>query len=130
MQEGKKMAKELTQEQTLSKLCQGANDTITRWKQHKQNGCNDPGWPDGVNMNLLRNHLISYKRQIKELCAEHNLPLPKEAFLSDLPYTDQNYFAKPDSERAQRIMSRPGWRCCNHEIPDEEEYDAMAMTLF
>lgn len=81
-------------------------------------------------MNLLRNHLVSYKRQIKELCAEYNLPLPKEAFLPDLPYTDQNYFAKADSERAQRIMSRPGWRCKNHEIPDKGKYDDAVMTLF
>lgn len=119
-----------TQEQVLSKLCQGANDTIAQWKQLKQNGCNDPGWSDGVNMNLLRNHLVSYKRQIKELCAEYNLSLPKEAFLPGLPYTDQNYFAKLDSGRAQRIMSKPGWRCHNHEIPKEEEYDDAVMTLF
>jgi hypothetical protein len=121
--------KKPTPQQSLQTLCQKANDTITRWKSHKENGCNDPTWPDGVNMNLLRNHLFSYKGQIRELCAENNFPLPLEAFLPNLPYTDENYFAKPYSERAQRIMSRPGWQCHNKETP-KEEYDETVLTLF
>lgn len=31
---------------------------MARWRDIKENGCNDPTWPDGVNMNLKRNHII------------------------------------------------------------------------
>ncbi len=36
-------------------------------------------WTDGCNMNLTRNHMISYKRDIVELCEKAGMPLP-EAF--------------------------------------------------
>lgn len=115
-------------EQQLQNLCQEAKDTIARWKSHKENGCSDPFYPDGVNMNCLRNHLIYYKRQIKEICTKHGMTLPPEAFLPGLPYTDSNYFAKPKSDRAKRIMDRPRWRCCNHEEP-RSEYDESLLTF-
>lgn len=41
---------------------------IGRWNYILENGCNDPFWPDGTNMNLTRNHIISYKREIAEYC--------------------------------------------------------------
>ena len=28
------------------------------WDDLKKNGCSDPAWPDGVNLNLVRNHII------------------------------------------------------------------------
>lgn len=31
---------------------------MARWCDIKENGCSDPAWPDGVNMNLKRNHII------------------------------------------------------------------------
>lgn len=31
---------------------------IAKWHDIQKNGCNDPAWPDGVNMNLKRNHII------------------------------------------------------------------------
>lgn len=112
----------------LQELILKVNDTITRWKSYKENGGTDPFYPDGVNMNLLRNHLIHYKREIRELCAENNVSLQGEAFFPNLPYTDENYFAKPESERAKYIMSKPCWRCCNHECP-EGEYDESILTF-
>ena len=30
---------------------------IGRWNYILENGCNDPFWPDGTNMNLTRNHI-------------------------------------------------------------------------
>lgn len=113
----------------ISDLAKRINDTIARWKNHYNHGCNDPTYPDGLNMNLLRNHLIYYKQQIRELCSTHDLPLPTELYAPDLPYTDCNYFAKPESDRAKRIMSRPGWQCYNHE-PIAGEYDERQLSLF
>lgn len=39
---------------------------IARWNDIKQHGCNDPCWPDGVNLNLKRNHIIYDLYQIAE----------------------------------------------------------------
>jgi len=123
------MAKKKPPSELVQDYSRGIIDSIERWKSHKENGCNDPGWPDGANMNLLRNHVISYKRQIKELCSEYELPLPPEVYIPGLPYVDNNYFAKPESERAKGIMSRPGWQCYNHETPCDE-YNDMELSLF
>lgn len=38
-----------------------------RWEHLKVNGGSDPFWSDGVNMNLVRNHIIYHKRAIEEL---------------------------------------------------------------
>lgn len=40
---------------------------IDRWEDIKKNGCNDPFWPDGVNMNLKRNHIIHDLRLLSGL---------------------------------------------------------------
>lgn len=109
--------KKLSPEERITEMATKIRETIARWKNHKENGCCDPAYADGTNMNLLRNHVIGYKRQIRELCEENNIPLPDEVYLPNLPYVDNNYFAKPDSDRAKRIMSRPGWECYNHERP-------------
>lgn len=37
------------------------------WNTLKEHGGSDPFWPDGVNMNLVRNHIIYYLRQLQEL---------------------------------------------------------------
>lgn len=37
-----------------------------RWEQISKEGCSDPGWPDGVNMNLVRNHIIYWYRLLRD----------------------------------------------------------------
>lgn len=39
----------------------------SHWNALNERGGNDPFWPDGVNMNLVRNHIIYYLRQLQEL---------------------------------------------------------------
>ena len=36
------------------------------WDDLKKNGCSDPSWPDGVNLNLVRNHIIYFYRFLRE----------------------------------------------------------------
>ena len=36
------------------------------WNHIALHGCADPGWPDGVNMNLVRNHIIFKQRILQE----------------------------------------------------------------
>lgn len=42
-------------------------ERIAHWKYVYENGSGDPFWADGVNLNLIRNHVIYYLRQLKEL---------------------------------------------------------------
>lgn len=108
----------------------GARTSIDQWRYIAENGCSDPSWPDGVNMNLIRNHLIYYKQKIREVCEENGFDLPIEAFFPDLPYVDANYFALPKSERAKRIMNYPSWRCRQQEQPQPAMYDETMLALF
>lgn len=44
--------------QKIADVMAELDDDIRRWNDIKENGCSDPFWPDGVNMNLKRNHII------------------------------------------------------------------------
>lgn len=77
---------------------------IAQWKHINENGCNDPFWPDGCNMNLARNHIIYYKQKAAQICRENGLTLPNEYYLPLPPEVDNKYMAKPDQkERVQRL---------------------------
>lgn len=47
-------------EQKVKQYCVKIRKEIQHWKDINQNGCNDPFWSDGCNMNLTRNHIIYY----------------------------------------------------------------------
>lgn len=87
--------KKETPEQQLNLLCRLIIRERDNWNYINENSCNDPFWPDGCNMNLTRNHIISYKRDIAELCEENGMPLPEEYFLKIPPEVDDNYMANP-----------------------------------
>ena len=74
------------------------------WVDLYRNGGADPFWPDGTNLNLTRNHIIYYKRQILELCEENNLPVP-DAFYTPVPPTvPENYMANlRQTARVERL---------------------------
>lgn len=41
-----------------------------------ENGSNDRLWCDGANLYLVRNHIISYRKQIEEHCNVKGIELP------------------------------------------------------
>lgn len=88
-------------------VCQCIRREIEHWKVINQNGCNDPFWSDGCNMNLTRNHIIYYQSKIHEICTENQLPLPEECYFSIPPEVDNNYMAnlkqKPRVERLRQL---------------------------
>ncbi len=49
-------------------------DSFVRWEYIRTYGCQDPFYPDGENMNLIRNHIIYGKNRLEELCTD--IPLP------------------------------------------------------
>ena len=66
-------------EQRLSEIMAILDDDIQRWNFIKEHGCSDPTWPDGVNMNLVRNHVICDLRVLYELER-----IPKQVTFDDL----------------------------------------------
>lgn len=76
---------------------------IGHWNYILENGCNDPFWPDGCNMNLTRNHIISYKREIAEYCEATGSELPPEYYLPTPPEVDNDYLAIKKGKRADSL---------------------------
>ena len=81
--------------------------SYARWDHLKEYGGSDPFWPDGVSMNLVRNHIIYYKEQLAK--QEDSLFALPEAYYRELPpETDCNFMARPDEirEDARKSMER------------------------
>lgn len=115
-----------TAEDKVKEYCQCIRREIEHWKAINQNGCNDPFWSDGCNMNLTRNHIIYYQRLIREICAENQLLFPEEYYFSLPPEVDKNYMANlKQKERVKRIFSQ-------RKIPAKQKYvyDEQQMSLF
>lgn len=113
-------------EKEMSELCKNIRTAICRWKTINQNGCNDPFWTDGCNMNLVRNHVIYYKGKLVELCQANGCPLPDEYYLATPPEVDRYYMAHlKQTERVKRIkqMGRTP-------VLRRYSYDECQMSLF
>lgn len=96
--------REKTQQEEIRELCNDIKREIGHWKYIRENGCSDPFWPDGCNMNLTRNHIIYDKRRIAEICQELNIELPEEYYIGTPPEVPNNYMAsRKNSKRMQRI---------------------------
>lgn len=77
--------------------------SFARWNYIRENGCSDPFWADGVNMNLVRNHIIFYKQKLSE---EATLFLLPEAFYREIPpEVDNNYMSRPEEIRQNAVRS-------------------------
>lgn len=75
------------------------------WNYINENGCQDPFWADGVNMNLVRNHIVYAKNQILQL-AEKGEEIPEEYYMPTPPEVDDNYIVKENKyykERSKRL---------------------------
>ena len=115
-----------TAEDKVKEYCQCIRREIEHWKAINQNGCNDPFWSDGCNMNLTRNHIIYYQCLIREICTENQLPFPEEYYFSPPPEVDKNYMANlKQKERVKRIFFQ-------RKIPAKQKYvyDERQMSLF
>lgn len=70
---------------------------FARWESLKVNGGSDPFWADGCNMNLVRNHIIYYKRKIEETMRPKEYP---ESYFRELPPEMPNgYMARAEEIR-------------------------------
>lgn len=79
--------------------------SYAEWNEVFTKGGSDPFWTDGVNLELVRNHIIYYKEQLAK--QENSLIGLPDAYYRDLPpEVDCNYMARPDEirENARKAM--------------------------
>lgn len=74
--------------------------SFEQWEYLYQYGCSDPFWADGYNLNLVRNHIIHYKTQLKE-----RKPLPEIFYKETPPEVDQDYMARSEEIRINAAKS-------------------------
>lgn len=76
-----------------------------RWDELFTKGGSDPSWADGVNLNLVRSHLLYDKEQLAK--QENSLfGLPDVYYRETPPEVDNDYMARPDEirENARKAM--------------------------
>lgn len=49
-------------------------EDFERYQYVLENGSNDPSWSDGVNLNLIRNHIIHHKKIIEKEFVNESYP--------------------------------------------------------
>ena len=69
-------------------------DRYNRWKHIYLNGCSDPFWEDGVNINLVRNHILYYKRLLEETLRDNFIGYPDVYYFPEPPELPYNFMAK------------------------------------
>lgn len=119
------MKKKTIQEQ-LIEYRSSVIQELNSWKHLLVNGCSDPFWSDGVNMNLTRNHIIYYKMKIAELCEKNNLPLPEEYYLPTPTEINNNYMAKLDQKERVKWLRQQGDKLTTQKV----KYDEAQLSLF
>lgn len=98
---------------------------IDYWKTIRANGCNDPFWTDGVNMNLARNHVIYHKYKLREICEAIGADIPEEYYLPTPPEVSDNFMANLRQKNRVTKLRRGGWKLCR-EAP---KYDPKQMSF-
>lgn len=59
--------KPLGNEDAIAARREYARREAEHWQEMFEHGCSDPAWPDGCNLNLTRNHIISTLRSLQDL---------------------------------------------------------------
>lgn len=92
--EDKRSKKLKTDKELLSYYCEELKKTHEHWQDEYENGCSDPFWCDGTNLNLVRNHIMHYIDNIIMLCKSHNLSFPAILEKPVPKKVPDNYMAK------------------------------------
>lgn len=68
-------------------------DEYRRWKQIFDEGCSDPSWEDGVNINLTRNHILYTKGEIQRHLKDNFIAYPDSFFYPEPIQLPNNFMA-------------------------------------
>ncbi len=118
--------KKKTPKQEFDDCRKGIADSINRWKFINKNGCSDPAWADGCNMNLVRNHILYYKKKISEICSQEGIEIPEEYYLPTPPEVDNNFMANlKQKDRVERLRQ---YGCVL--VTEKVGFDETQLSLF
>lgn len=97
---------------TMKQLEQELEREFKHWDELYYHGGHDPFYADGMGLNLTRNHIIYYKRQLEELIGNEAITLfgsefPEIYYKETPPEMDYNYMANPEAirERAKEQIA-------------------------
>lgn len=106
------MAKYIPPEQmTEAQIREEVNREFEHWNALANGGCHDPFWPDGSNMNLVRNHIIYWYGLLrKKMSAPVQLSLfgDSEALEGERPIPPEvpEHYMVQDGEYPHRLDNR------------------------
>lgn len=98
--------------QELQQYVDRLNKSFAHWEKERRDGCVDPNWSDGVNLNLVRGHIIAEKRKISRTCNEFGLTIPAIYYRALPPEMPADFFVTDgknyNPQRIERIMNLRG----------------------
>ncbi|MBQ4494264.1 MAG: hypothetical protein II968_00700 [Selenomonadaceae bacterium] len=129
------MAKrKLTPAQELQQYVDRLNKSFAHWEKERRNGCVDPNWSDGVNLNLVRGHIIAEKRNISRTCNEFSLTIPAIYYRPLPPEMPADFFVTDgknyNPQRIARIMNLRGLFDKKETEEEESKSVPVQLTLF
>jgi hypothetical protein len=92
-----------------------------RWKDIYENGCPDPGWPDGTNLNLKRVHVLVSKRGLESLLGDDWALYPDCYFFPTPPEMPKAFMAKDRALPGNCAEVAGEMRPCGHCSGEERE---------
>lgn len=63
------------------------------WKKIYEEGCSDPNWEDGTNLNLVRSHILYGKMQCEKILGDNLHLYPDSYFFPDPIKVPNNFMA-------------------------------------
>lgn len=90
------MPKTMPADQKIAEMIGELKGRFARWSEIKNNGAKDPFWTDGVNINIVRNHILYYRKEIEQLSVGLLFP-PDDPILNEPvpPEMPNEWMAKP-----------------------------------
>ena len=76
------------------------------WKTLRTNGGTDPNWSDGVNLNLVRTHIVCAKKEIRRTCDKFKLVVPAIYFRALPPVMSVDFFVTDGKNYNPRRVER------------------------
>lgn len=97
------------EERTIEGIREALEHDFARWDYINAHGSEDPFWPDGVNMNLVRNHIINNYRLLLDKLENVQLSLFDSGDMTNLrpipPKVDPD-FMSPTGRYPDRLKGR------------------------
>lgn len=86
--------------ETVESLVAQIKDSFKQWEEIRKHGCNDPFYPDGTNMNLVRNHIHRYQQKLRDLCTSQKLKCPFSAKKKAPRQVSETFYSKGRKNKA------------------------------